>query len=479
MQPLNIKGTFVPFSNEAKYLGIMLDSKLTWNSHLKYVTGKATTNLWTMKQLASNYYGLKPKMAKYLYNQTVVPCITYGALVWWGKVNQNTAKLALRKIQRMALIAITGAIRTTPTAALEMITGIKPLNVIIKERAMEQAVCLTNAFKYKEGDLKGHLNILKIIKPLFDMTKLTNMCPIVLKADMNFNVAIPSRDDWVNNPWIADNHSQKWFTDGSKTDHGTGAGIYGPGTEISLPLHSSCSIFEAELAAIQETGNILVNQNITDNTISIFSDSQAVLKALKKKEISSKSVLKCWETLNGLGAQNSVNLVWVPGHEGHEGNEAADVLAKSGGSTPFHGPGPGNGFSKNDLKTLIEQWGTNQTSLYWIHTESLEHSKRFLSWDPKLAHNNINLTRKNLSILCGAKTGHSPCNYHLKKIGVIDTPNCRFCHLVEEKTIHIIAECPALANKRYKLFSKHFLEVSDYRRLSTKGLVEILRGIYE
>jgi len=37
------------------------------------------------------------------------------------------------QIQRMACLNITGAMRTTPTAAMELITGLTPLDLYVKE----------------------------------------------------------------------------------------------------------------------------------------------------------------------------------------------------------------------------------------------------------------------------------------------------------------------------------------------------------
>jgi Ribonuclease HI len=56
--------------------------------------------------------------------------------------------------------------------------------------------------------------------------------------------------------------------------------------------------------------------------------------------VKSKLVLECLECLSELATHNSVQLVWVLGHEGILGNERADELAKKGADTPFTGPEP-------------------------------------------------------------------------------------------------------------------------------------------
>ncbi|GBP06577.1 hypothetical protein EVAR_71852_1, partial [Eumeta japonica] len=41
-----------------------------------------------------------------------------------------------------------------------------------------------------------------------------------------------------------------------------------------------------------------------------------------------KAGWECYEILQALSLRNKLVLVWIPGHEGHEGNERADCLAK-------------------------------------------------------------------------------------------------------------------------------------------------------
>ena len=68
----------------------------------------------------------------------------------------------------------------------------------------------------------------------------------------------------------------------------------------------------------------------------IFTDSQAALKALESVTVKSKLVIECLGCLDELATQNSVQLVLVAGHEGVLGNERAVELAKMCADTPFN-----------------------------------------------------------------------------------------------------------------------------------------------
>ena len=48
--------------------------------------------------------------------------------------------------------------------------------------------------------------------------------------------------------------------------------------------------------------------------------------------MNSKTVIRCHDALNNLGARNTVKVMWIEAHVGHWGNEKADKLAKDGTS---------------------------------------------------------------------------------------------------------------------------------------------------
>ena len=82
--------------------------------------------------------------------------------------------------------------------------------------------------------------------------------------------------------------------------------------------------------AIEVAATTLTDINIMNEEITIYSDSQSVLKSLNKKNISNKFILDCHTALNKLGKTNKIEIIWVPGHAGYQGNETADLLAKAG-----------------------------------------------------------------------------------------------------------------------------------------------------
>jgi hypothetical protein len=57
------------------------------------------------------------------------PISTYSSL-WWLRVRYNVSRTGLSKLQRLACLAITGAMKMTPTAAMEVFLGLPPLHVM-------------------------------------------------------------------------------------------------------------------------------------------------------------------------------------------------------------------------------------------------------------------------------------------------------------------------------------------------------------
>ena len=124
------------------------------------------------------------------------------------------------------------------------------------------------------------------------------------------------------------------FTDGSKMDDRTGAGLvlYKGNREISQEwyrLNDGSTVFQAEVAAIARAAEVLADMNVSNmRFVKHFVDSQAAILAVGNPHISSKLVARAVDSLNRLAeVVQSVTLTWIPAHKGHKGNELADELS--------------------------------------------------------------------------------------------------------------------------------------------------------
>jgi hypothetical protein len=84
-------------------------------------------------------WGLGPKVVHWLYVAIVRPTISFASVVWWPGCQTASTKKKLSKVQRLACLGITGALRTTPTGAMEALVGLPPLDLVIQGEARSTA----------------------------------------------------------------------------------------------------------------------------------------------------------------------------------------------------------------------------------------------------------------------------------------------------------------------------------------------------
>jgi hypothetical protein len=102
-----------------------------------------------------------------------------------------------------------------------------------------------------------------------------------------FTVRFPDRSEWDDGFQPDRKGGLIWYTDGSKTNKGTGAGVYcyGTGRKRSFSLGQDTTVFQAEVYAIKACIMENLDRNYRNRNIYILSTSQAALKALGKHQI--------------------------------------------------------------------------------------------------------------------------------------------------------------------------------------------------
>jgi hypothetical protein len=206
----------------------------------------------------------------------------------------------------------------------------------------------------------------------------------------------------------------------------------------------------------------------SEKYISICSDSQPALKALKAVRTTSPLVYQCQEALNDISARHVVGLFWVPGHAGVRGNEIADRLERSGSALRFLGPEPALGVSRCDIRRKLRCWLSGQHRANWHDlANTLRQARELISgpcpgtWTKFLSFN-----RNQSRVVTGLLTGHNTLRRHLHLMGLPDSPLCRKCGVKEETSAHILCECEALATLRCRYLGSFFLEPQDIKSLS-------------
>ena len=97
---------------------------------------------------------ISPVTAKRLYTTTVRPILAYGALVWASCLERTKIITTLQKVQRMACLMMTRAMRSTPTARMETVMGLVPVDCYMKKEALLVSIRLRTGgqWKHKEGE---------------------------------------------------------------------------------------------------------------------------------------------------------------------------------------------------------------------------------------------------------------------------------------------------------------------------------------
>lgn len=141
---LTIKGNLVPgftipFGNArittvpaAKYLGVILDNKLSFKPHLAHLRERNLDLFSRLRGATGTNWGYKHSNLTLLYRAVFVPRLAYGITLWVDSITKSVAYRQLFPLQRKALLAITSAYRTASTEALQVIAGTLPIDLELR-----------------------------------------------------------------------------------------------------------------------------------------------------------------------------------------------------------------------------------------------------------------------------------------------------------------------------------------------------------
>ena len=480
LQMPELFGVRLKLTDKVKYLGVILDSKLDWREHIEERIKKALRVFWQCRTTFGKKWGLRPSVLYWMYRAIIRPILIYGCMVWAPQVEVGVVRKKMDYVQRLACLSITGVMTSTPTAAMEILLSLTPLDLFVKQEAEMIVYRLYKGGYWVAQDQNfGHASVLARLKREFREVEMPeDSMQACFCFERNFETRLPQRSDWeLGEPPVEADVSV--YTDGSKTSEGTGSGIYSEELDykISIPLGVYTTVFQSEVVAICESSREMLRDGVSNKRILICSDSESSIVSLSSVKFSSRVVLQCFEMLETLSRDNEVTLTWVPGHSGVQGNEEADELARNGSSSSFIGPEPAIGRYAGLIKSLVK----NRTNRYhqnrWDALTTCRQSKEFLAGcDAKTTKFLLSLSREKLRGLVGILTGHNSLNYHLSKMGIINDSTCRGCGLEPETARHFICTCPALKNLRTKHLGDFYLTPEEQLQLNLANVLSFIIG---
>ena len=236
------------------------------------------------------------------------------------------------------------------------------------------------------------------------------------------------------------------YTDGSRNANGQiGAGwiilettVNGMKvlTEGFCNLGKRMEVFDAELHAVQEAFDTLLELNLSPISLYVCIDNSAAVQILASNPDNNEGSFRATRSANQLTLRGwNIVTIWTPSHCGISGNELADQLAK-------------NGTVKE-----VEQCTGAYTSIAWMKREAkrkfltawqnaLGGPKRSMSYPEAWSTWSFHKASAIFRVYCG-RTQIDPRHGE-------EQQNCR-CSAVEISSKHLIGSCPLLDGPRNQL----------------------------
>ena len=357
---IKLENQNIKFVKKTKFLGMMLDNRMSWAEHIKYTVDKCKKTLNLMRCLTGQGWGADKTSLLMIYKALIRSKIDYGCIAYNSTCTKQH-KEKLDKIQAAALRICCGAMKGTPNASLQVECGEMPLELRRLSFSLKYREKIQTISNHPTTDIlkktwrafktnKKRATFLKIIDQHVDETRQAEKMKIFEtppwkqtrpKTNMTLHSQI-SKSTTSQEEMKAYAQAHIWehgqnkimiFTDGSKDEEGrVGAAFCSKQLNLQekFRLPDRNSIFTAEMTAINRVLEHLKTATFHEEVV-IFTDSLSAVQAIDAGESKARPNLTI-EIINNIDelAKNGkqCEIHWIPSHVGVEGNEAADILAK-------------------------------------------------------------------------------------------------------------------------------------------------------
>ena len=146
---LKVKDSHITEVNESKFLGVIVDNKLRWDSHIKYIADKISKSSSIMRYLR---YSFPNNILKTLYMSLVLPYLSYCNIVWGSAYKKSLHPLVI--LQKKCIRTITKSEFLAHTKPLFKNSKILTINQMFDFNCAQFIFKILNTGKYPNYKLK-------------------------------------------------------------------------------------------------------------------------------------------------------------------------------------------------------------------------------------------------------------------------------------------------------------------------------------
>jgi len=443
--------------------------------------------------------GIPTKLMRQLYQSVAIPKFTYRASVWFkpildnntGAIQRGSKGIAdrLTKVQRIAALSITGAMRTSPTDSIEAHANLLPIPILMQKICQRATVRLatlpqTHPLHKKLRWVENH-NVRRHRSSLHNLLHTFRIFPSNMET-INPSCRTSTRSCIYKTRIAKDKNEAirehkelrdaiQIFSDGSGYNGGIGAAavLLREGQEprtlrYHLGSDEEHTVYEGEMVGLTLAIHLLATERQASYPASILVDNQAAIRNGENGNMIGNSFLT--DQLDRItkrlarrqeNGKLEVTIRWIPGHMNVEGNELADKEAKEAAAGTDHNSPPDllpKYLRENRLlrsAPALKALQKTKSRLLWkSRWEKSPRYARTMNIDPSMPSGKymdlINgLPKRVSSLYIQMRTRHIPLNSHLQRINKSDTSCCPTCPGTDETIYHYLFDCPQYRRERH------------------------------
>ena len=177
-QCITIDGRLVTHKSTVQYLGVTLDTKLSFRAHVDQAVQKARRALGSLYSLLARSSRMTSTNKLMLYKQTIRPILTYAAPAWCGAA--KTTLLQMETLQNKCLRLALSRARYTPLKDLHEEAAVATIRELTDEIAREFYFNLRFSSNHLISDIINNFNFIPNIvhkPPFYKFTPFVRVPP--------------------------------------------------------------------------------------------------------------------------------------------------------------------------------------------------------------------------------------------------------------------------------------------------------------